>query len=58
MTSDFLQLTPNEDVYFLERLLLADSIHVIDVHSWLPVRLFPDFDPNAVEYGSFFDNQQ
>ena len=55
MTSDFLQLTPNEDVFFLERLLLADSIPVIDVHTWLPVRLFPDFDPNAVENGSFFE---
>ena len=27
----------------------------IDVHTWLPVRLFPDFDPNAVENGSFFE---
>ena len=55
VTFDFLQLTPDENVFFLERLLLADSIPVIDVHTWLPVRLFPDFDPNAVENGSFFD---
>ena len=41
--------------FFLERLLLADSIPVIDVHTWLPTRLFPDFDPNAVENGSFFE---
>ena len=56
VTSDFLQLTSDEEVFFLERLLLADSIPVIDVHTWLPTRLFPDFDPNAVENGSFFDN--
>lgn len=55
VTSDFLQLTPDEDVFFLERLLLADSIPVIDVHTWLPTRLFPDFDPNVVENGSFFE---
>lgn len=55
VTSDFLQLTSDEEVFFLERLLLADSIPVIDVHTWLPVRLFPDFDPNAVENGSFFE---
>ena len=54
VTSDFLQLTSDEEVFFLERLLLADSIPVIDVHTWLPTRLFPDFDPNAVENGSFF----
>ena len=54
VTSDFLQLAPDEEVFFLERLLLADSIPVIDVHTWLPTRLFPDFDPNAVENGSFF----
>ena len=55
VTSDFLQLTSDEEVFFLERLLLADSIPVIDVHTWLPPRLFPDFDPNAVENGSFFE---
>ena len=55
VTSDFLQLAPDEEVFFLERLLLADSIPVIDVHTWLPTRLFPDFDPNAVENGSFFE---
>ena len=55
VTSDFLQLTSDEEVFFLERLLLADSIPVIDVHTWLPTRLFPDFDPNAVENGSFFE---
>ena len=55
VTSDFLQLTSDEEVFFLERLLLADSIPVIDVHTWLPTWLFPDFDPNAVENGSFFE---
>ena len=55
VTSDFLQLTSDEEVFFLERLLLADSIPVIDVHTWLPTRLFPDFDPNAVENGSFLN---
>lgn len=55
LTSDFLQLASEEEVFFLERLLLADGIPVIDVHTWLPVRLFPDFDPNAVENGSFFE---
>ena len=55
VTSDFLQLAPDEDVFFLERLLLADGIPIIDVHTWLPVQLFPDFDPNAVENGSFFE---
>ena len=39
VTSDFLQLAPDEEVFFLERLLLADSIPVIDVHTWLPTRL-------------------
>ena len=52
LTSDFLQLAPDEEVFFLERLLLADGIPIINVHTWLPVRLFPDFDPKAVENGS------
>ena len=55
LTSDFLQLAPDEEVFFLERLLLADGIPIINVHTWLPVRLFPDFDPKAVENGSFFE---
>lgn len=50
---DFMNLTPGENVLFLERLLLADNIPVIDVHTWLPLDLFPDFDPGAVEDGSF-----
>ena len=33
----------------------GNSIPVIDAHTWLPTRLFPDFDPNAVENGSFFE---
>lgn len=55
ITSDFLKLASDEEVFFLERLLLADEIPVIDVHTWLPVRLFPNFDPDAVENGSFFE---
>lgn len=55
LTSDFLQLSSDEEVFFLERLLLADNVPIIDVHTWLPVRLFPDFNPDILENGSFFD---
>lgn len=55
LTSDFLRLAPDEEVFFLERLLLADGIPIINVHTWLPVRLFPDFDPKVLENGSFFE---
>ena len=39
LTSDFLRLAPDEEVFFLERLLLADGIPIINVQTWLPVRL-------------------
>lgn len=51
---DFLNLDSDKNVLFLERLLLADNIPVIDVHTWLPTELFPDFDASAVENRSFF----
>lgn len=50
----FLKLQENEKLFYIKRVLSADSIPIIYEHIYLPESRFTDFDATKLENGSLF----